>query len=510
MALAQAQAVSKAVSKFGTALKDKVNSSRGFGSNYKLHLFHENLSNGNSSSNSRNNSSGQIHPPNSELPSEASVSAPPTTTSSPTVHPHALVTFSHSMANIVVLAAAVASTSDGGSLVANIDSHNTVSQEGSEPSSSTIITTAASITATQANPVHDAVFVWVLRLLEMHGKQSIEVLHPALKLLLVVCNYNAHAYHWGQVAQQGGCGIIVEALQNVALKEFTSTSTCELAVQVLLALALSSAEIKDILCKLDAHNNVVEMLQNHGPVSLFLCEVATQTLVLLYEQVPSREANEGSPLACKTILQLLPQYEHQSVRFLESGVCMLKTLAMYTPNRRLLGQQGTCTVLVRILREHTLQEGYRNVIIAGYGVEALSNLAGLEENQARIAKSGGCKVVVEIIREYGNVYLPMAEQGLSALSVLAVGNKVMLGEVGACAVIMDIIKHYITTQETHNESITNLASLAIYNLSVQYGANKERFLRLGAAEVLKQISLQRELSHPTRAQVKDAINMIRF
>lgn len=235
-------------------------------------------------------------------------------------------------------------------------------------------------------------------------------------------------------------------------------------------------------------------------------------------------------MACKSVLHLLQHYL-DNVRFAEIGFHMLQVLAAYTPNQRFLSQQKGCVTIVALLRHYTLQPGddnqhngtggsgrrnssgrnsARNLAIAMQGLATLAHLAGLDDNESRIAKSGGCKLVVELTREYGFSYEAAAAEGLSAISVLAKHNRGMLGEVGACSIITDLLLHYNPSPEALNENIAHLAAMACFNLCLEYAENKKRFLQLNIANKFKDILHHRELSHASRGVVKDAINVVRF
>lgn len=209
-------------------------------------------------------------------------------------------------------------------------------------------------------------------------------------------------------------------------------------------------------------------------------------------------------------MKLLQQYL-ENVRFAEIAFSALQVLAVYTPNRRFLSAHKGCATIVSLLRHYTLQPGGpRNLPIALHGLATLAHLAGLEENESRIAKSGGCKLVVELLKEYGLSHETAAAEGLSAVSVLAMHNRGMLGEVGACTIVYDVLLHYNPSSEALNENIAHLAAMACFNLCLDYTENKQRFLQLNIANKFKDILNIRELSYAARGVVKDAINVVRF
>jgi hypothetical protein len=309
----------------------------------------------------------------------------------------------------------------------------------------------------------------------------------------------------------------VKALGNHALRRHgdggeSVAHTCELALQVLLQLAQCNLETHEKLRQLHAHTIVVDFLHHHGTQSLLLCELAAaQLFVMLYSDVSAKEANEGNPTACRTTVELLLHYGTQHMPFAEGAVCMLKTLTLYPPNRRLLAEKGGLAVLVNLIRSYTLAEaGPRSAKIALYGLATLAHLAGLEENQSRIAKSGGCKLVVELLRAYGRVHEVVAAEGLSAVSALGMSNRGMLGEVGACEEVVALLRHYITDPGVLNDNIALVASVAIFNLCSQYPENKQRFVQLQVMVDLRKILLIRQLSYSAREAVKDAVNIVCF
>jgi hypothetical protein len=114
------------------------------------------------------------------------------------------------------------------------------------------------------------------------------------------------------------------------------------------------------------------------------------------------------------------------------------------------------------------------------------------------------------VSAFGLQNIPVAEAGLRAVASLAVSNKGMLGEVGCCAVVLELLQHHIITPCAYQEDVACLASTAIYNLCWEYPQNQQRFKGLQAEALLRVVVSDRRLTHPTRDLVKDAINAIMF
>ena len=365
------------------------------------------------------------------------------------------------------------------------------------------------------------VYVLVLRLLECHGAQQLEVLHPALQLLLELCGHYALPYQWIQVSNSGGCAVLVKALVNNRSlsaegaggpNDIDTAYTYELGLQALQNLAQCNLETRDKLCQLSAHTVAVDALYYHGEKSVALCRMASEVFVQLYGSVSAREANEGNPRACAALLRLLQQHQAEQLMFFaETGMCMLKTLALFSPNRRILAEQGGCAVIAELIRSHTLAAaGPRHPRIAYFGLATLSHLAGLEDNQSRIAKCGGCRLVVQLLQEYGAQHESVAAEGLTALSALAMSNSGMLGEVGACEAVVSILRRYSILPETPHDLMLRVASVALFNLCFQYSGNKQRFHQLDIVPELKKLLNYRGLTYATREAVKDAVNIVNF
>jgi len=365
-------------------------------------------------------------------------------------------------------------------------------------------------------PVYGA----ALSMLQQHGEYCLEVLHPALTLLLTVCDFGAHQYHWAQVSASDGCAILVKVLQNPDIlvvhgteetPDINTVLTAEMGLQILQQLALCNTESKEKLCKLSAHVIAVDILHAHGAQSIFAANLGAHVFVLLYDTISALEANEGNAQACSTIMRLLVLYETANLPFAEVGMCMLKTLTQFKPNQRLLGDNKACAVIVRQLCASTLTERTpHSENIAMHGLATIARLAEYGANQSRLAKCGACKLVVELTQEYGRESESVAAEGLSAISVLAASNRGMLGELGACEVVVVLIAQYITTAAVINDSIAYLTSLAMNNLCLDYEENRLRFHQRNVVPALKAFLTERAFSHRTRDALKDAINIIRF
>jgi hypothetical protein len=140
-------------------------------------------------------------------------------------------------------------------------------------------------------------YLLCLRLLTAHGATCLSVLHPAVRLLLVLCAGDAFPHHWVMISSHGGCAALVAALRNRGLlgsEEIDGVDpvyACECAVEALLQLAQCNLETREKLRQLHAHSLVVASLQQHGLQSLRLCELGAPLFVMLYGDVSAKEAN---------------------------------------------------------------------------------------------------------------------------------------------------------------------------------------------------------------------------
>ena len=373
---------------------------------------------------------------------------------------------------------------------------------------------------------------WALRLLERHGSLSIYVLQSALRLLIILTSYTAE--NWELIGLEGGCTAILRAIQgnedlleveqatqhhdnglqrmgmtsghgsSVARK--TIIETCELSFEVLASLAQSRVESRDELSSLQGYFRIAEILYAQAEVSVYLCELGLHAFILIFEKVRAAEANDGCALACHAVLKVLTVHGQYSDTVAEVGIWAVELLAMYHANKVVLGDGNACAIILNLMREH----GMRNKTLARHGCAAIANLMIHDGNHLRLTKAGAPKVVCELIGRFGRLDEAFAEQGLRAVHALAMKNRALLGELGACELVLQLVRYYITDVDRENESIARLASQAIYNLCFQYKENKQRFLQLRALQELKLILNERWPSHPTRDEVKDAMKAIQF
>ncbi|KAJ1407022.1 hypothetical protein B484DRAFT_456663, partial [Ochromonadaceae sp. CCMP2298] len=268
----------------------------------------------------------------------------------------------------------------------------------------------------------ETVWRWVLRALRLHSRHAAVpdgVLLASLKLLGALANFDPGAWReagdllpplfdpWRHTARPGqvgvGVGVLLAAIEGCDLSTPQCAYTAQVCLETLQQLCLSSAQHRLRLSRLQAHRAVVRLLA-HGsaPDCVYLCELGLQTFALLHEDVSAQEANEGSKEACLGFLQILRAHADKSQSLLESGMLALRSLALYAPNKRILGEQRGCHDLVLLLRAHCLglgEEGGgggRSMTAALHGLDALSLLAGEPSNQSRIAKCGGCKLLCDL------------------------------------------------------------------------------------------------------------------
>ncbi len=256
-------------------------------------------------------------------------------------------------------------------------------------------------------------------------------------------------------------------------------------------------------------------------------------------------------------------------------------LSQSPPNHHRLTELQVTTIVIRLLKSFTEGEGEREgegdrereAAVEGLiatGFEIIANLLSSpdiegdksgggvrKKNIKQLMKESGAKLLLDLLSRHAASQLDqqghhhhaitLTGHGLRILSVLAMKNRLTLGEMGACELVMDLCKFFVPEHDrdlpmsiialltphqlsmiktsthingepVHNsievlevvDRIAQLLSTVIYNLSLSCPENKSKFMHADAMVHMLMLLKKDSLSVTTKHEIKDAINAIKY
>lgn len=152
------------------------------------------------------------------------------------------------------------------------------------------------------------------------------------------------------------------------------------------------------------------------------------------------------------------------------------------------------------------------------GFQVLSNLCGDPANINPLLKAGLARQAIRYLFVYALADHALSQRVLHLLITLAEFNKILLGELGVCEAIGFLLhKHAPLMDSTQtiehvDEDLVQLSCQLVCNLCNGYQENKDRMRKCGVLMFLQLLigKFFIFISNTARADVKDAINVIKF
>ena len=252
---------------------------------------------------------------------------------------------------------------------------------------------------------------------------------------------------------------------------------------------------------------------------------------------------------------------------------LLCVLSHSPPNHNRLTELQVTGIVIRLLRafsegggeggdDETVEE-IEGLIAVGF--EIIANLLSSpdigegkdgggvrKKNTKQLLKEHGAKLLLELLSRHaasnlaeGRHALSLTGHGLRILSVLAMKNRLSLGEMGACELVMDLCKYFVPEHDrdlplsvvatltphqinliramhvngepVHHVEVIEIVdrmaqqvSTVIYNLSLSCPENKTKFMQADAMVHMLMLLKKDTLSVTTKHEIKDAINAIKY
>jgi hypothetical protein len=225
---------------------------------------------------------------------------------------------------------------------------------------------------------------------------------------------------------------------------------------------------------------LVNTMYTHSASSEEVASFGCQALSDL--AVSSRELREfvGELGGCECVVFALSMHIGNA-EVAESGTSTIISLGKDLSNSFRLAEAGACEVLVQTGNFGFNIRHPRCTEIASNVCSAISSLCEAR-NQAKLSESGACELVEALLKmhqESQNVVIA-ASKALCGLSSLTAENREVLGRIGACSLIIQIISHY---EPMASVGIIQNCCECVMHLSLS-PTNTERLQQAGACETL--------------------------
>lgn len=291
------------------------------------------------------------------------------------------------------------------------------------------------------------------------GRQYIslaEVLIQLFRAINTLCHQSTSKTILGRMGQCGLCKTLVKCLS----KHPQNSLVCSLGIESMVYIAGHGDNIEKFI-NARASEILVEILEIHSgsdPGLTVLCCRAIDALAST-EATCARVKNSGGAQA---ILWALQRQMQSEVVVLAGCKAMCRFLEQPS-NLPFFGSNGGCEIVVAALNSyHSYPE------IVGISSRAIHFLALEANNRAWLGASGGCHIVDSLKEHSSNSEL--CSTILSAISSLTFhheGNNQRLCSVGACKIILQVMRMHL-----HREDLIQEANLAIFRLAEFAGAVK--------------------------------------
>lgn len=363
---------------------------------------------------------------------------------------------------------------------------------------------------------------WVLEILLVHGRIDVGMAYRGVTLLFLLLGDDNEL--WLGLSEKKGMTLLIELIGAHANNK-ENVLFAEKALSTLYRFTPFPKLCKDLL-RCGGIDALVNVLYVHGESSIVVVEEAMDSLLALFVHRTADQINVFNKKACEMAVNILRYYhdkslkmkpahkrteeeeEEESFNILAITRCLqlLRSLSEFIPHCVVLPDFDYFKVLLKLINT----QGRTNGTLTGIALESIANVLAEEKNIKRFVKEGGSKILVDVFSEHAGEFLSVAGNGLRIFALLAAKSRVLLGELGVCEVVIDVMVRYVPEFGEAEESIAILGSNAIYNLGLSCAENKAKFLEHDAMVYLLGILKNDKLSVTAKHEIKDAINVIKY
>lgn len=375
----------------------------------------------------------------------------------------------------------------------------------------------------------------IFSLLRKHGTCNVQIALAALKAFTNITSGDQEGKEQlDLLSRWGGCGLVLDLLnahgsRNTAVAEYFAKVVNILAREEPNTLQLVQAGMYEVCLDLLRAYTALQ----HGSIIL----ECVKALLTFFPRRSLSNLNGGDPLACHLLATVLQRYcsDHTQLDLLSHTLLAIQLVTFYQPNKSYFGcEEMACETIVVVLATHC----FENVELTVVTLCSAANIAVVSSVAQQLATAGICDLLVDLLHTHRSY--SVAEQGLRLLaclatvgksvnrfnsensgtvgksgkidSALAVNYQQLLGDLGACELVVKLMRTHLTngTTAVHGEGVALQGSVAIHNLCNACCANKQRFLVEKAPELLQLVLSDRLLSQISRAEIVDAIKAIRY
>lgn len=298
-------------------------------------------------------------------------------------------------------------------------------------------------------------------------------------------NQNADAM--ADFLDDGGCELVLKILHlHGELNEDIAANCC----RVLSILAWSLPEMKEFLGEIGACEIVSYTAFTHIGSPL-VSEHATAAIAYLSFENSVNGVRFADAGACDILIQMGNfgfNLRHDRCVNVAINVCYAIPAFCNETNASQLMESGACALVSELLKLHMKS----NEFIAA-GIKAISALAGVNNSlREELGKVEACEHIMDAIALYqaSDIRLIVVE-AIMRLSFFPM-NTAMLGECGACEVLVESLSRLIESPKGLEYCIVSMKNLATNGFSEKQ--NRLRFLNAGALDELRVIRSKADIN----------------
>jgi hypothetical protein len=284
------------------------------------------------------------------------------------------------------------------------------------------------------------------------GRQYINLAEIMIQLFRVINTLCAEPTSKTILCRMGQCGLCKTLIKCLS-KHTQNSVVCSLGVEAITYIARQSDNVEKFM-NARASEILVEILEIHSGSDSELTVLCCQALDVLAgtEITCARVKNAGGAQAILWALQR----QMQSEKVVLAGCRAMCTFLEQPVHRPFFGSNGGCEIVVAALNSY-----HSHPAIVEISSRAIHFLALEANNRAWLGASGGCHIVNSLNEHSLNSDLCAAVcSAISSLTFHHEGNNKRLCSVGACDVIIKVMRRHLQCEDLIREG-----NLSIYRLA---------------------------------------------
>lgn len=331
---------------------------------------------------------------------------------------------------------------------------------------------------------------------------SCEFACRALSTITALALQNRDAEALADCLDGGVCEMLVASLNKHALE---SSIVASYACQAISNMTYGSIELREYLGEVGACEAVVYALQmNIGDSDT--SEFGSYAIGMLAHTNISNSYRLAQAGACDCIGQIGNfgfNLRHPSCHIVSANVCVAAAELCEAMNAKQLLESGVGDVIVQLIRLHV---GDKYVIFAG--IKALCGLSSLNfDHREQLGRIGACDIIVDVMKKSNEItVLQDCSEAIMHLS-LSPTNSHKLGQKGACETVFRALRDKLMEHNFGAEICSGaLLNLCMYGISCK--DNRAQLISLGGIELLRRTQMSTKASYRARENILQLLEIL--